>query len=480
PHQGLPFNAFLPLPRLQRSLGRAGKANVLLAAGAGSEEALEKALKGALTVDDLALRLVPTGEELTVESARFVLRDEAVEALEILAGELGAAHRSYLTYLANDVRGAGRSFPYSSVVALSGPAEDLVLPDGSPAPALAAGELLLNAWGAEQLGDPAVGTEVELDYFVVGDREELRTETAHFKLAGTVAMEGLGADPSLTPDFPGISDAEDISDWDPPFPVDLSRVRVEDEEYWDSYRAAPKVFVSAEDGRKLWRNRFGEVTGLRLRPRPGETVETLRAEAAAAAPRSVPLDPLGLRLLPVRAAGLAASQGATDFSQLFLAFSWFLIVSAVLLVALLFSLAVEQRAGEVGLLRALGFPEARVRRRLLAEGAAVSVLGAGAGLLGGVGYAAAMMVGLRTWWLPAVGSERLYLHVRGASLGIGFAVTLLVSLFAIALSLRRLRRVPAPALLAGSLEVPRRRRKGSLSLKLAGLAAVAAALLLAV
>ena len=60
---------------------------------------------------------------------------------------------------------------------------------------------------------------------------------------------------------------------------------------------------------------------------------------------------------PTCASGLlAASGGGTDFGMLFLAFSFFLIAAALLLVGLLFRLNLERRAREVGLLLAAGYP----------------------------------------------------------------------------------------------------------------------------
>ncbi len=463
PHQGVPFNAFLPLDRLQRDLGREDQANVILVAGVESSEAVDASLRQALSLGDLGLRLLPAEGELTVESSRFVLRDEAVEALEALADELGAPHRSYLTYLANVVRAGEATIPYSSATAVDGDAPDLTLLDGSKAPSLEPGELLLNAWAAQRLGLKEPGALVELEYFVVGDREQLSTQTASFRFRGTVAMDGLGADPRLTPEFPGIHDADNISDWDPPFPVELSKVGPADEEYWDSFRAAPKVFVNPQEARRLWSTRFGSVTGVRLRPAPGMDLEGLAAELRRQIPQHLPLEPLGLRRIAVRSEGLAAARGATDFSGLFLAFSWFLILAAVLLVALLFSLAMERRASEVGLLRSLGFSQAKTRRRFLAEGGLVAIVGAALGLAGGIAYAAALMAGLRSWWLPAVGSQRLFLHIRGASLGTGFAAAVLVTLLAIFLSLRKFQRIPTPVLLAGSVENPKTTRRRSRS-----------------
>jgi hypothetical protein len=68
----------------------------------------------------------------------------------------------------------------------------------------------------------------------------------------------------------------------------------------------------------------------------------------------------------VRGQGLAASRGATDFGEYFVYFSFFIVVSALLLAALFFKLGVEQRGREIGLLRAVLLDTHRaatVRRR---------------------------------------------------------------------------------------------------------------------
>ena len=54
---------------------------------------------------------------------------------------------------------------------------------------------------------------------------------------------------------------------------------------------------------------------------------------------------------PIKAEQLAAANGGTDFSEFFVMFSFFLILAAALLVAMLFRLNVEQRARQLGLLR---------------------------------------------------------------------------------------------------------------------------------
>lgn len=437
--QARSFNAFVERGRLGRILDQRGKANALfIARGGASAEQAKAALARRLTLEDFGLNLRPGSGATVLESRRFVLENEAVAKAAEWARTSGETANPVLTYLANEIAANGRTVPYSTVAASDAPG--LVLADGSAAAPLAAGEIYLSSWAAEDLG-AQVGDEVELTYFVLGARDELSEAKARFRLRAVVALAGLGADPSLTPEFPGMSDSQNMADWDPPFPVDLTRIRPLDEAYWDRFKSAPKAFLSLADGQRLWRSRFGEVTSVRF------VGGAVRAEELA---RSLAPEAMGLKLESVRERALTAAQGATDFAGLFLGFSWFLIVSSALLVALLFRLGVEQRAKEVGLLSALGYPLKRVRRRLLAEGGVVALLGVGVGTFAGLGYAALMLWGLRTLWQGAVGTPLLFVHARPATLGVGAVVALLLVGISIRWALASLLRVPSPALLAGS------------------------------
>ena len=59
----------------------------------------------------------------------------------------------------------------------------------------------------------------------------------------------------------------------------------------------------------------------------------------------------GLMLTPARRLALDASRGATDFGECFTYFSFFIVVSALLLVVLFFRLGIEQRLRQIGVLR---------------------------------------------------------------------------------------------------------------------------------
>jgi ABC-type antimicrobial peptide transport system permease subunit len=460
PHQTRTFNAFLELPRLQRALfGRedSERVNLLLATTAGGEtpalERLEEALTARLEIDDIGLQVRGEGQHLTVLSREFVLRPALGEALTSFAGERQAASQPVLTYLANAISSGERSVPYSTVSALDPPGSESLGPfqliDGTPAPQLADDEILLNQWTADDLQVEA-GAEIELTYFIVGDRDELSVQSRRFRLRGVLAMEGLAVDPNLTPEFPGIHEADDISAWDPPFPVALNTIRDRDEEYWDSYRSAPKAFVSESVGRRLWRSRFGDLTSIRLAPAEGGSTSELRAEMDRGLAPHLDLASVGFSFRPLKEEGLRGSKGATDFAGLFLALSMFLIAAAAMLVGLLFRLGIEQRAREVGLLRSVGYPASKVRRGLLAEGGLLAIVGASFGLVLALLYAWLMLVGLRTWWLPAVGTPVLFLHAEPLSLILGWTGSVAVVLFSVWWSLRKLHRIAPPALLAGS------------------------------
>ena len=312
------------------------------------------------------------------------------------------------------------------------------------------------------------------------EQGRLSTRSAELELAGIVPLAGAAADPDLTPEYPGITESEHVSDWDPPFPIDLSLVRPRDEEYWERHRTTPKAFVPLADGQALWSHRLGRLTSVRLRPAAGEDLEATRA--AVASELVAALNPMrrGFSVEAARAEGLQASRGATDFSEYFVYFSFFLIVSALLLAGLFFRLGVEQRIQQLGLLRAIGFSPGQLRTLFLGEGLVLASFGSLAGIAGAVGYGGLMVLGLRTLWVDAMGTQRLSLEVSAASLLIGAVAGVVAGLLTIVWTLRSLRRISPRGLLAGELgDVSSRAARGRRAHVLAA-AAFAGSLLLLV
>ena len=474
PRQGTPLNAFISLPVLAKALGQEGQVNTLLTGHKGSSppgfserietQTLQALLGGVLKLDDLGLILRRDIDRVSLESTRYLLSPHTVNVARSLSVEFRTPHLPLFTYLANSIRGNKRTTPYSTITAIDfdwiGRLEEqedfgrIRWASGIPKGQLADDEILLNEWAAQDLG-VKVNDPVTVGYYVVGPGEELHTRETKFRLKGVLELSGFTADPGLTPKFPGILDAKDISAWEAPFPMNMKQIRPKDEAYWDEFGAAPKAFISGRTGQRLWGNRFGSLTGIWIGSPPGGDLEGTLVDFRKGLLDRIRPEEVGLAFIPVKAEGLEAATGATDFSGLFVGFSLFLIVSAALLVGLLFRLGVEERVKEVGTLLSLGYPIPAVRRRFMGEGIILAGIGGMLGVGGAVVYAWLLTLGLRTWWLAAVGIPFIFLHIDPVSLVGGYLISLLVVLISIRFSFRLLGRMPVRALLSGVVDMIR-------------------------
>lgn len=456
PQQGPVRAIFVPLPRLTRELGETGKVNTILIAGEPAAAPVEKLLRERYTLADLGLtlRVLDAKRGISLESSAAILSDTIAAATIDTARKSGVRTEPILTYLANSIRVGSREIPYSLVTA-DDDFFNVTKHDG----------LLLNDWAARDLAAHA-GDTASLDYYIWTGDGQLRSESASFPVAGVLPLTGAAGDRDFAPDYPGITQATSLHAWDPPFPIDLKRVRPIDDDYWKKYRTTPKAFLPLAAGQKLWGSRFGKLTSIRLHGAPDDFANQLRAA----------LDPMaaGIAVYPVRTQALAASEGATDFGEYFVYFSFFLVAAALLLAGLFFRLGIEQRLREIGMFRAMGFRDAAIRRVFLLEGGALALAGSVVGIAGAAGYGALVMLGLRTSWSGAVGTRLLALHVSPSSLAIGSAGGFVVALVCIWWTLRSLRRITPRGLLSA-------RRLESKTPAWAGLACAAAgvALLLA-
>ena len=442
-----PSNAYLALGYLQRKVGLDGKANLALSTAASEEANARVGERWKLADAGLEIRRLDARGCFELRTERIFLEPPVAEAAAAIPGATGV-----LTYFVNELRVGNRAAPYSMVTAI-GRLDGGVL-DQPPLPAdLGADQVVINEWLADDLGAKP-GDELTMAYYVVGPMRRLVERRATFTVRSVVPLTGVAADRSLMPEFPGIAEMENCRDWRPGIPIDLSRIRKKDEAYWDAHRGTPKAFIALGTGRRLWRNRFGDLTAVRW-PLKGNSVGSLASALRAR------LDPaaLGLFFRPVRRLALAASGQALDFGQLFIGLSFFLIAAAVLLTALLFVFGVEQRSEEVGTLLALGFTQRRVRRLLVAEGAALALVGSVAGAFAGTTYTRLILHLLATVWHGAIARTVVLYHARWESLGIGGAVAFAAALGAMWVTLRRqLRRSPRDLLSlseGGEAVVPR-------------------------
>ena len=464
-HQSLPFNAFIALPVLQKALGQNDKVNALFTAEVDpiSPDQLT------LTLDALDVNIQVHENYFDLQSRQYLLKPVLSENALASATEIGVSTLPTFTYLANTISANNKIVPYSTIVALpmnegefsellSGhttESELLAYKEAQTQDALRArpktGEIVLNTWAASDLG-VKVGDKVSLTYYRVGAEEEYITETAFFLLKGILPMEGIAADRSIIPEFPGIHDTADMSEWESPFPIDYTVIRSQDEAYWDEYGPTPKAFIPLETGKRLWQNPFGDLTAIRMGTAPDIDIHATRTLFETEFLEKIQPEQIGFQFLSPQADGLQASAGATDFGMLFSSLSIFIILAVAWLVEMFFRIGVEQRSHEIGILQAVGYPLAKIRRRFLFEGGAIAGIGSLLGCLLAIGYAQLMIFGLHTWWLPAIGTPFIEFHASLWSLLIGIFVTLIVIMNSIRVSVVRIGRVPTASLLAGGAD----------------------------
>lgn len=407
---------FLPLSWLGQQLEIPGRANVLLiddSTGKTTLESLQDRLDAVWRLTDAGLQIEPlaNGSVELLADRVFIPPAMAEKALKVWPDV-----RPVTTYLVNSINAGNRSTPYSFASAPGPPRVPEKMSDD---------EVLINDWLAEDIA-VTTGSSLTITYYAVDSGGRLAEKSADFEVADIVATgEVAEQDRRLVPSIPGLTDAANCRDWDPGIPINLDRIRDRDEDYWNSYGPLPKLYLTQAAAQRLWQNRFGSYTGLRFHDADvaakTETIGDLLQNALTAAD-------LGFTVHAARSEGLAASREAVDFGQLFVGLSFFLIVSALLLIILLFAFSIQQREEETGTLRAMGIPAKIIRKGLLAEGGVLVVIGAILGSVIATGYNALVLLALQTLWQDAVRVTVFQINIQPLSILAGACAVILAAI----------------------------------------------------
>jgi putative ABC transport system permease protein len=273
-NQAAPLNVFLSLPYLGKKLGLEERANAILLAGREGKD----------------LRLASVGSLLR---ACWRLPDAGLE--------LRSRENGRVTELVSD-----RVFldppvvyaPYSFVSASGAP----LIPSGTPDDGI-----VINEWLAEDLG-ASTGDVIGLSYYVPAPGGALEEKHSDFRVLKVSPIEGPAADAALMPNFPGLAGVESCRDWRPGVPIDLTKIRRKDEQYWNTFRGTPKAFVTLDAARAMWKNRFGDLTAVRYAG-SGEKPERTESETANEILRNLDPASVGIKVLPVRETSDSSSSG---------------------------------------------------------------------------------------------------------------------------------------------------------------------------
>lgn len=460
PNQKAPLLVFMPLDLLQKRIDRKDpKINtVLLLNKKGAKD-----LQGDLfkpTLNDLGIDPLYKNDHLFLRSTSFYFDSLQSQAIETVLSQKKIPGFPVFAYLANTIqkKDKARSIPYSLIagIDLNDPeaASFFSLPQEILPTTFQGKEILVNQWLADRL-DLKKGDRLILSFYLPESiSDHLKERSEELTVVGILPMKGGILSREMVPDLKGLTDSDSLSDWDPPFPVDMKKIGKDDEEYWEQYRTAPKALIPLSTARDLWKSRFGSTSSYRIKI-------SNKDESSLENDLIEHLDPrvFGIQFLPLRSLGIKASSGSTPFDLLFLSFSVFLIVSVLVLFVLLIRLTYAMKYRESGILLTMGFSPGSIFRLLLLETGIPILLGILPGIVGSIYYTKFLLYGLNHWWIDTIGIPFLQYGSSLRSFLIGGGLCLLILILLAIWNLRFLKSsTPAKLIFNKSPLIPIRQK----------------------
>jgi putative ABC transport system permease protein len=415
-NQSPPHNIFLNKEYLSYKVDLAGYSNMIIISGINNVNStkLNQSLKGLMSLADYNLQL-----NQLANSAYFQLISDRVfidKSLTEKITNINISENGVLTYFANSIEYGGHETPYSFVSAIS---NDILNER------ISNNEIIINSWLANDL-NALVGDTINIRYYIIGQLGDLIEDKMSFIVKKILPITNNELQKSLMPDFPGLSDAGNCSDWEAGIPIDLEKIRKKDEEYWDDYNGTPKAFISLDLGMELWENKFGQYTSLLI-----DTSDISYADLEAVILKYISPTDVGLSFNNVRTVGNYAAENGVDFGELFLSLSFFIIVSSILLTVLVFSLSIKKREYETGVLKSLGFNRKKIIILRFTEVLPSIIVASLIGSICGIGYNNLMLFGLNTIWNDAIHTNLITVYILPSTIITGIAVGLISSLLSV-------------------------------------------------
>ncbi len=415
-------SVYISLSMLNGLMDLTDRANVLLVSEkSGSPLSLTNvnaALKKVWTLSDAGLEILSLKDRDIVQlKSKRIFLDSSFAAAALKTDENA---EKIFTYFVNEIRYGKNSTPYSFISA----AGSSIVPQN-----LNDDEIIINEWLAHDLKVIA-GDNIQMKYYILGPMRNLVEVSSNFKIKSIVPLQGKYLDKNLLPDFPGLTDEESCRSWKPGTPVDLDKIRSKDEDYWEKFGGTPKGFITLHAAQKMWQNRFGNLTALRFHNADKSSIENKIKQFLNPAQ-------FGFLFRDVKTEGIRASRESVDFAELFLGLSFFIIVAAMLLTALLFVFSLDKRSEETGLFLALGFHKKQIKNIILFEGILLAIIGSLIGAAAGVFYNQVILFALQTVWSGAVGTSDLQIYISLPTILTGILIGIIISVLTMRLAVHK-------------------------------------------
>lgn len=407
--QMVPQNIFINLKDLQPDRDSSFRVNRFLVANNKnvSESAIYNIIKANITPSDIGLKIRTsevTGEPEIISDRIFI--DSSI--VSTITSNISGSY-PIITYLANSLKRGIREAPYSFVCGLPGNESFNIKGD----------QIAINKWLADDI-DAKPGDIITLKWYVPV-RNLLEEREMDFTLTRIILSEGRFSDPSLMPEFPGISGSTSCSSWDAGIPILMDKIRDKDEVYWNRYKGTPKAFIDYNTGKKIWSNYFGSATAVRFSREINKTL-ILKALSGKFEPTDA-----GFSVRNIKVSGDEAASTGVDFSSLFLSLGFFIILSCIILLFFSVSIFFESRKEQIRIYHSLGFRESKITLLLFYESSLITIAGSLTGVLLGCGVNTVIIFALNSVWSGAVQTNIITPDINLRPLLTGFISTLIIA-----------------------------------------------------
>jgi putative ABC transport system permease protein len=403
--QVLPFNIFVNREELQEIMEIEGKINLILSEKIITSEELNQVWNYSMS----GLTFSQKEHFTEITSDRIFLQKEVSD---IIIRDNENPNRLF-SYLINSIEINDISIPYSFATAI----------DRFQNEALEKDEIILSDYTANRL-NAKIGDPITISYFVSHDLKTLEEKNIKLTVKKIVPIWQFTNDTTLSIDFPGLSGVDSCTDWDSDLPIDMDLITDEDEQYWELYKNTPKAIIAYDAIAADWSNAYGNATAIRVSNQIPD-LSALRAEM------------FGIQTIHPREAGIYAALNGVDFSGLFLALGFFIIISAMLLMLIPLSEMLYQRRHETALLQSLGYSRKRIIGILWRESAPVVFLSSIAGVVAGLIYTTLVMWLLGTVWKGATHTDGFAVYPDISTVIGGFTIGIILSMTVLRLAIAR-------------------------------------------
>ena len=401
--QKLPANIFVPADQLAQKLESADTRNMLLFASPVSN----KQLNSTFNLPDLGYRITTDNFHTLIKSYNIFISDTVQSKIISEAKDL----KPFTGYMVNEI--SNQTSNLTAAYCFTGTDTTETLDDQSAN---------ISQWLANTI-KAKPGDKIDIKYFLPAENNQLVEDSISLTIKEILPVESLTSLQKLMPEIPGMTETDSCSDWESGIPIDTDKITDKDELYWDQYRMTPKLIISYSLAEKLFASRYGLATALYTnQPLDDDKQKELENTVKQYAQPEI-----------IHLADQAnnAVNNSLDFGGLFLSLSMFLIASALLLPAILFSINIQNRSGEIASLKSLGFTNKQIKKLIFSESAIITLIGGIPGIFLGIAYAKLLNIGLADNFSGAIAGFKLSLFYTPKTLAIGYLATSFIVLIAI-------------------------------------------------